>query len=570
MPPTVNCMSLDFRAFQYSQSLIFATEEINNSSSLLPGVSLGYKIYDTCGTAGLGVKVAMALINGNENSVSEEICTKPAQVQAIIGETYSSVSMAIAKSIGPFSMPLVSLDFRAFQYSQSLIFATEEINNSSSLLPGVSLGYKIYDTCGTAGLGVKVAMALINGNENSVSDEICTKPAQVQAIIGENYSSVSMAIAKSIGPFSMPLVSLDYRAFQYSQSLIFATEEINNSSSLLPGVSLGYKIYDTCGTAGLGVKMAMALINGNENSVSEEICTKPAQVQAIIGENYSSVSMAIAKSIGPFSMPLISYFATCECLSDKRKYPSFLRTIPSDYYQSRALAEMVKHFGWTWVGAIRRDDDYGNNGMATFTKVAEQLGICLEYSLPFYGTYSKEKVLRIAEQIKSSTSRVIVGFLTNWDLEILVRVFSEHNITGYQWVGTEGWIADPIVATLDKHNILQGAIGLAIPKTKVAGLEDFILDIKPLKSVGSAIFTKFWESLFKCKYTVQNDSGNSPVCTGKEKLSEMDSAFTDMSLMPIFSNVYKGVYAIAHTLHDLLGCKETCPTKKQPDPFTVS
>ncbi|KAK3548053.1 hypothetical protein QTP70_004288 [Hemibagrus guttatus] len=402
------------------------------------------------------------------------------------------------------------------------------------------------------------------GTEGWIADPVAATLDKYNILQG----AIGLAIPKTT-PSSMKCMSLDFRAFQYSQSLIFATEEINNSSSLLPGVSLGYKIYDTCGSAGLGVKVAMALINGNEISVSDEICTKPAQVQAIIGETYSSVSMAIAKNIGPFSMPLISYFATCECLSDKRIYPSFLRTVPSDYYQSRALAEMVKHFGWTWVGAIRRDDDYGNNGMATFTKVAEQLGICLEYSLPFFGTYSKEKVLRIVEQIKSSTSRVIVGFLTQWDLEILVHVFSEHNITGYQWVGTEGWIADPIVATHDKHNILQGAIGLAIPKTNVDGLKDFILDIKPLKSVGSAIFTKFWESLFKCKYTVKNDSENSPVCTGQEELSEMDNAFTDMSLMPIFSNVYKGVYAIAHTLHELLGCKETCPTKKQPDPFTV-
>uniref|UniRef100_A0AAY5EAM5 G-protein coupled receptors family 3 profile domain-containing protein n=1 Tax=Electrophorus electricus TaxID=8005 RepID=A0AAY5EAM5_ELEEL len=348
-----------------------------------------------------------------------------------------------------------------------------------------------------------------------------------------------------VKPPPLKCMSLDFRAFQYSQSLIFAVEEINNSSSLLPGVSLGYKIYDTCGSTAVGVRMAMALMNGNDNTVLDEPYT------------YSSVSKAV-----------ISHYATCECLSDKRKYPSFLRIIPSDYHQSRALAEMVRHFGWTWVGAIRRDDDYGNSGMAAFTEVAEQLGICLEYSLPFFRTYSQRKVLRIIEQIKSSTSRVIVGFLDNLDLEILLSVFLEHNITGYQWVGTEAWIFDTELATMDKHKMLQGAIGLAIPKTKVTGLRNFILNINPLKTVGKAIFTEFWEALFNCRYTKHDDSDDLPVCTGEEKLSKIENTFTDMTLMPIFNNVYKGVYAIAHALHALLGCKETCSTKMQPDPLT--
>ncbi|XP_035381180.1 extracellular calcium-sensing receptor-like [Electrophorus electricus] len=371
-----------------------------------------------------------------------------------------------------------------------------------------------------------------------------------------------------VKPPPLKCTSLNVRNLQYSQTLMFAVEEINNSSSLLPGVSLGYKIYDTCTSKAVGVQVALSLVNGNEKSVSDEPCTKPAQVQAIIGESFSSVSMAIAMSIGPFSIPLISHGATCECLSDKRKYPSFLRTIPSDYHMSRALAEMVRHFGWTWVGAIRRDDEYGNSGMAAFTEVAEGLGICVEYSLSFYNTFSQRKVLRIIDQIKSSTSRVIVGFVDAGDLEMLLDAFFEHNITGYQWVGTEAWIFDPVVAKMDKHNILQGAIGLAVPNTNVNGLKEFILDLNRVKSAGSAIFTKYWETLFHCKYTVQNESEHSAGCIGEEKLSEINSIFTDMSLMPYFNNVYKGVYAIAHTLHDILGCKETCQTKKQPDPLT--
>ncbi|XP_053356935.1 extracellular calcium-sensing receptor-like [Clarias gariepinus] len=65
-------------------------------------------------------------------------------------------------------------------------------------------------------------MALVNGNENSVSDQICTKPAQVQAIIGETYSSVSMAISKSIGTFSIPLF------LEHLKKVSFKTKEGEN------------------------------------------------------------------------------------------------------------------------------------------------------------------------------------------------------------------------------------------------------------------------------------------------------------------------------------------------------
>ena len=89
--------------------MLFAIEEINNNTDLLPGVSLGYKIYDACGSIARGVRVALALANGNGDASppSEVTCTRPAQVQAIMGETSSSPCMAIATVIGPFYIPLV-------------------------------------------------------------------------------------------------------------------------------------------------------------------------------------------------------------------------------------------------------------------------------------------------------------------------------------------------------------------------------------------------------------------------------------------------------------------------------
>uniref|UniRef100_A0A8C5AIK4 G-protein coupled receptors family 3 profile domain-containing protein n=1 Tax=Gadus morhua TaxID=8049 RepID=A0A8C5AIK4_GADMO len=345
------------------------------------------------------------------------------------------------------------------------------------------------------------------------------------------------------------------RAFQYAQAMLFAIEEINNSSDLLPGITLGYMMYDTCGSIARSVRVALALTDVNEEtaSLSDNPCR--GSVPAIIGEASSSPCMAISTVLGPFYIPLVSHFATCACLSNKVRYPSFLRTIPSDYYQSRALAQMVKHFGWTWVGAIRSSDDYGTNGMATFTDTATQLGICLEYSVSFFRTDPSEKIQRIINIIKGSTSRVIVTFLSYTDLEILIDEFAHHNLTGYQWVGTEAWISDSVTATTEGHYILDGSVGLAIPKAEVSGLREFMLDVKPLNSSGEKLFTQFWETAFHCSFKrTKETAGSQKECTGYEDLAGLENSFNDMSLMPIFNNVYKGVYAIAHSLHNILGC----------------
>ncbi|XP_014826136.1 PREDICTED: extracellular calcium-sensing receptor-like [Poecilia mexicana] len=371
-------------------------------------------------------------------------------------------------------------------------------------------------------------------------------------------------------PLPLQCTSLNFREFQLAQAMLFAIEEINNSSDLLPGVSLGYKIYDTCGFNARSVKVALALLNDYENvSAPSKECGRPAQVQAIMGEASSSPSTAIATVIGPFFIPMISHFATCACLSDKSKYPSFLRTIPSDYYQSRALAQLVKHFGWTWVGAVRTNDDYGNSGMATFTETAQHLGICLEYSVSFFRTDPADKIQKIINTIKASTSKVIVAFLSQADMDVIIHEFSSHNLTGYQWVGTEAWIFDFQTAAGDRNHILDGAVGLSIPKAHVSGLPEFILNVEPLFSSNNDLFTEFWETLFSCEFKPSYSVEIKTRCTGQEDLTGVENTFTDMSLMPIFNNMYKGVYAVAHALHNILSCNQTCDGNAQLDPLTI-
>jgi predicted amino acid dehydrogenase len=51
-------------------------------------------------------------------------------------------------------------------------------------------------------------------------------------------------------------------------------------------------------------------------------------------------------------MPQIGYSATSTDLTDKEQFGFYLRVVPSDVWQARAMLEIVKHFGWTYVAVV--------------------------------------------------------------------------------------------------------------------------------------------------------------------------------------------------------------------------
>ena len=57
----------------------------------------------------------------------------------------------------------------------------------------------------------------------------------------------------------------------------------------------------------------------------------------------------------------------------------FMRTMPSDAFQVRALARLVSHFGWTWVGVIGQESDYARFAIQLFLQESSLYGVCAAY-----------------------------------------------------------------------------------------------------------------------------------------------------------------------------------------------
>lgn len=92
-----------------------------------------------------------------------------------------------------------------------MIFAIEEINRSGELLPNVTLGYKIYDSCSTPHKALKASIELMGGEKSAgfqkgwQSNGTCH--GTIPVVIGDGGSTQSLVVARFLGVFHVPQVS---------------------------------------------------------------------------------------------------------------------------------------------------------------------------------------------------------------------------------------------------------------------------------------------------------------------------------------------------------------------------
>ena len=103
----------------------------------------------------------------------------------------------------------------------------------------------------------------------------------------------------------MFFVSFFPEAFRHAQTMVFAIAEINRNPSLLPNVTLGYEIYDTCYSYRGAVYGAMSLVTGREKQFQlNESCVGTSQVIAIMGYE---VDVEMASMFSVFNVPMVSF-----------------------------------------------------------------------------------------------------------------------------------------------------------------------------------------------------------------------------------------------------------------------
>ena len=147
-----------------------------------------------------------------------------------------------------------------------------------------------------------------------------------------------------------------------AEAIAYAVKTINSNGTFLPGIQLSFEIRDSCERVYTALEQTFLLLSAKPTADGNT----SYGVSGVVGESESLTSIAIANLLHVFNVPQIDFGATAPSLSDKSRYDYFLRTVPPDNFQARALVDLIEYFGWSFVVAVNSGDTYGREGISNF------------------------------------------------------------------------------------------------------------------------------------------------------------------------------------------------------------
>ncbi|XP_056425690.1 extracellular calcium-sensing receptor-like [Hyla sarda] len=361
------------------------------------------------------------------------------------------------------------------------------------------------------------------------------------------------------GPAICTTFMLD--TYQRAQAVHFAVEEINKTPNVLPNITLGFQLFDSCVVLQRAVSGTLQLLSGHGKPVPNYQCIQKTQLAAVIGHSSSTYSISLAHILGLYRYPQISHFATSPLLSNHIQFRSFFRTVPSDAFQSQGLAQLVLHFGWTWIGLVAIDDDYGQQGIQMVKRDIIKAGACVAFTETIISSQQDRNAPHIARVVKDSTATAVVIFSNDIDLSFVLDEMLRQNVTGKVWIASEAWSTSSSLSVSKYSRLLLGTIGFALHSGSMPGFGDFLNKINPSMVVGNQWMKTLWEQVFGCKiqdkiFPKVQPNSSIKECTGQENLETIRNSYNDVSSLRVPYNIYTAVHVVAKSLDDLEKCKK--------------
>jgi calcium-sensing receptor len=360
------------------------------------------------------------------------------------------------------------------------------------------------------------------------------------------------------------------------EAFIFALREVNSRKLIPDEITLGYEIRDTCNSVIVAQRHTLDIIleeeygriKGNTKDNNGSILTYSTRdykqstnsLIAVVGAGNSEISIAVNRVLSAFNIPQIGFASTSRYLSEKLRFPSFFRTVPSDTHQVHGLVALFQRFSWNYVALLVSDGDYGRPLADSFRSSAKTEGICITHErlVPFHMDLEAAKF--IVRELNSKTNvEIIVILLPEPDVETLLRAMLEIGLTNKTLIASDSW--SKAIKDLKFSNIVAGTLGFAHHYTQVKEFEEYFLALKPNTNTWNPWFNKTWEHLFDCVLAPNETftSGKIKKICDLEKQRLKKEHFTRLHYV---SNIINAVFAVANGVQNFY--------RKEHKPFSLT
>ncbi|KAL2096254.1 hypothetical protein ACEWY4_008402 [Coilia grayii] len=379
---------------------------------------------------------------------------------------------------------------------------------------------------------------------------------------------------------------------QRVEAMLATLDRINADARILPGVTLGCEIRDSCWHSAVALEQSIEFIRdslvaaddpeepppgavggafsaagGGVSSpgggASSMRCADPGAtpmrgkkpIVGLIGPGSSSVAIQVQNLLQLFNIPQIAYSATSMDLSDKSLYKYFMRVVPSDAQQARAMVDIVKRYNWTYVSAIHTEGNYGESGMEAFKEMAQREGICIAHSDKIWSNAGESNFDRLLLKLRAHLpkARVCVCFCEGMTVRGILLAMKRQGISGeFLLVGSDGW-ADRYDVTDGLAREAAGGITIKLQSADVKWFDDYYLKLRPENNHRNPWFPEFWQHRFHCRLKdhPQENLRYNRTCSKRDSLRQQYAQDTKMGF------VINAIYSMAYGLHNLQ--RALCP-----------
>ncbi|XP_072047031.1 metabotropic glutamate receptor 2-like [Amphiura filiformis] len=285
------------------------------------------------------------------------------------------------------------------------------------------------------------------------------------------------------GAYWVPLISM-------VESMTYAIHLVNQWQYILQNVSLGYEIRNNCGDEDVTVWSVLTMVSPSANVDYEKTCSKQRQesgkIIGIIGTGRSSTSLLAAKVTSVYNVPMISYYATSDELSNTDRFPFFLRTVPPDKFQVGAVIDLLLHYNWKYIALFYSIDSYGVHGARQIQTMAENLDICIAINLPVSNAPSETEIKDIADKLLENEKVTVIVIFSLWRPAFGVQqAILEHNIRRrFTFVGSDGWGGD-LVNPGGTNELLHGSLFIRQYEQPIKEFRDYYKELSNNQDLSS-------------------------------------------------------------------------------------